>query len=159
MQNYKVNSTYLTLQVFYFRKVQFASFQCRLSLGLENLSLRLKIQSAALARECRRWKKLPQRLTRTLVPNGLPGAVSNVKTRGWSEAAEKDGFIGSLRAHYIRKFNLSKTLQPFSLPRFTLIFIGFKAEGFDFPTFQNAGKCFSEGDVFTTVKSRPKLHG
>ena len=159
MQNYKVNSTYLTLQVFYFRKVQFAGFQCRLSLGLENLSLGLKFQSAALAHESRRLKKLPQGLTRTLAPNSLLGVISNVKARGWSEAAKKHGFIGPLRAHYIRKFNLLKTPQPFSSLLFALIFIGFKAERFDFPTFQNAGKRFSEGEVFTTVKSHPKLYG
>lgn len=72
---------------------------------------------------------------------------------------KKHGFTGPLRAHYIRKFNLSKTLQPFSSLLFALIFIGFKAERFDFPPFQNAGKRFSEGGVFTTVKSHPKLHG
>ena len=48
MQNYKVNSTFLTLQVFYFRKVQFAGFQCRLSLGLKILPQGLKNQSKGL---------------------------------------------------------------------------------------------------------------
>ena len=113
MQNYKVNSTFLTLQVFYFRKVQFAGFQCRLSLGLKILPQGLKNQSQGLTRKSRRLKKLPRGLTRKVAPDGPPGVFPNVKDKGRLHGAKMHGFIGSSRAPiYVnttvqKPFNLS----------------------------------------------------
>ena len=113
MQNYKVNSTYLTLQVFYFRKVQFAGFQCRLSLGLKILPQGLKNQSLALARKSRRLKKLPLGLTQKVAPDGPPGVFPNVKDKGRLHGAKMHGFIGPSRAPiyvnttFQKPFNLS----------------------------------------------------
>ena len=127
MQNYKVNSTFLTLQVFYFRKVQFLGAWYCLSLGLKilpqglkNQSQSLKIQpqglkkqSQALSRKSRRFKKLPQGLTQKVAPDGPPGVFPNVKDKGRLHGAKIHGFIGPSRAPiYVnttvqKPFNLS----------------------------------------------------
>ena len=120
MQNYKVNSTFLTLKVFYFRKVQFLGARCCLSLGLKilpqglkNQSKGLKNQSQGLACKSRRLKKLPRGLTQKVAPDGPPGVFPNVKDKGRLHGAKMHGFIGPSRAPiYVnttvqKPFNLS----------------------------------------------------
>ena len=133
MQNYKVNSTYLTLQVFYFRKVQFLGARCCLSLGLKilpqglknqskglknqskglkNQSQGLKNQSQGLACKSRRLKKLPRGLTQKVAPDGPPGVFPNVKDKGRLHGAKMHGFIGPSRAS---KYVNTTVPKPFNL--------------------------------------------